>query len=92
MVRDRTVFCEQNPNIFLNFINKGNEVSLNSTIDIAKSCKVCKQQLKIMASPPVDLHVVRGKYYHGKPIRNWVKTVKTPELDKNALSVVSNTA
>ena len=66
MVRDRIVFGVHNPNIREKLINKGNELTLDSAIEMAQTYEVCKQQLKTMASPPEEVHVVRRKTSYGK--------------------------
>ena len=55
-----------NPNIHEKLINKGNELALDSATEIAQTYEVYKQQLKIKASPPEEIHVVRRKTSHGK--------------------------
>ena len=87
MVHDRIVFGVHNPNIREKLINKGNELTLDSAIEMAQTYEVCKQQLKTMASPPEEVHVVRRKTSHGK-VR---KTIKAQDLKRNAPDVVVNT-
>ena len=43
MVHDRIVFSVHNPNIPEKLINKGNELTLDSAIEMAQSYEVCKQ-------------------------------------------------
>ena len=41
---------------------------------MAQTYEVCKQQLKTMASPPEEVHVVRKKTSHGKSKKNHQRT------------------
>ena len=66
MVHDCIVFGVHNRNIREKLINKGNELTLDSAIEMAQTYEVCKQQLKTMASPPEEVHVVGRKSSHGK--------------------------
>ena len=60
------MFGVHNPTICEKLINKGNELTLDSAIEMAQTYEVCKQQLKTMAGPPEEVHVVRRKTSHGK--------------------------
>ena len=43
MIRDHIVFGVHNPNIHEKLINKGNELTLDSTIEMAQTYEICKQ-------------------------------------------------
>ena len=62
MVRDRIVFGINNPQIREKYINKGNELTVNSAIEIAQTHEVSRQRLKQMDGSRDVYSVRRNKY------------------------------
>ena len=63
MVRDRILFGINNSHIREKLINKGNELTLSSAIEIAQTYEVSRQQLKTMDGSRDNVHTVRKKVH-----------------------------
>ena len=88
MVRDRIVFGTNSPVMREKLINKGSDLTLDITMDIAKTHELSQSQLCAMGNEKVEVHGVTPKHRGRTNYLNRNKTVQVKVKDTGLVQTV----